>query len=237
MKISVISTKEIRSYLGSPVVYIVVGVFLLLSGAFFSMYLSGTSYADTSIRGFVDASQFLILLFAAMLSMRVIAEEKKLGTWEFLLTSPVADAEIIFSKFIASLAILTGMLALSLYYPLLLLIFGDPDIGPIATSYIGLFLLGSASLAVGIFASSVTANQIVAAVLSLGILVSLWFLGSAGAIVGGPVGSLLSYVSLADHFTDFARGIINTQHVIYYASVTTVFLYLSVRSIEAGRWY
>ncbi len=237
MKIHIIAAKEIRSYVGSPVVYVVVGVFLLLSGAFFSMYLSGTSYSDTSIRGFVDAAQFLILLFAAMLSMRVIAEEKKLGTWEFLLTSPVSDAEIMFSKFVASLAVLCGMLSLSLYYPLLLFVFGDPDAGPIATSYLGLFLLGSASLAIGIFASSVTANQIVAAALSLGMLVGLWFLGSAGSIVGGPVGSLLSYASLADHFTDFTRGIINTQHIVYYASVTAVFLFLSIRSIETSRWH
>ena len=167
---STIALKELRAYLTSPMAYIVTGIFLVLTGTFFTTYLASTQYNDTSIKGFLNTGSILILLFAAVLTMRLIAEERKMGTWELLLTAPVRDSEVIVGKFLSSLGILVGMLILTLYYPILLEIFGDPDWGPISTSYLGLFLLGSASLAVGIFASSLTSNQIVAAVVAGGIL-------------------------------------------------------------------
>jgi ABC-2 type transport system permease protein len=216
--------------------YVVTAVFLVLTGTFFGTYLAGTGYADTSIRGFLDAAQFLILLFAAVLTMRLIAEERKLGTWELLLTVPVRDAEIVLGKFFGSLAVLIGMLALTLYYPLLLIVLGDPDLGPIATSYLGLLLLGSASLSVGLFASALTSNQIVAAVVSGGILFGLWFLGAAAGLVPGGLGEFLGYLSLSRHFPDFVRGVVDTQAVVYYLSLTGAFLYLAIRSTEADRW-
>lgn len=234
--IGVISMKEIKSYLTSPMAYIVTAIFLALSGTFFATYLVEISYADTSIKGFLEAGRFLILLFAAVLTMRLIAEERKLGTWELLLTAPARDVEIVLGKFVGSLAMLTVMLALTLYYPILLMVLGDPDLGPIGTSYIGLFLLGSASLAVGIFASSLTSNQIVSAVVAGGILFALWFLGTAANFAPGALGEVLAYLSLSYHFSDFVRGIVDTRAVIYYLSVTAVFLYLAVRSIETGRW-
>ncbi len=234
--IGIIFCKEVRAYLTSPMAYIVTAIFLLLAGAFFTTYLATTNYLDTSIRGFLNAGQFLILLFAAVLTMRLIAEEKKLGTWELVLTAPVRDSEIILGKFLGSLAVLTGMLALTLYYPLLLIVFGDPDLGPIGTSYCGLFLLGCAALAVGIFTSSLTSNQIVAAVVTGGILFALWFLGRAGQLVPGALGALLSDLSLSHHFPDFIRGIVDTRAIVYYLSITALFLYLAVRSLETGRW-
>ncbi len=234
--IGIISRKEFRSYLTSPVAYVVTAVFLGLSGTFFASYLAGTNYADTSIRGFLDAAQFLILLFAAALTMRLIAEERKLGTWELLLTVPVRDVEIVIGKFLGSLALLASMLLLTLYYPVLLIVLGDPDLGPIFTSYLGLLLLGSAALAVGLFASSLTSNQIAAAVVAGGILFALWFLGVLGDSAPGALGELLSYVSLSGHFPDFVRGVIDTRSIVYYLSTTAVFLYLAVRSVEADRW-
>ncbi len=234
--IGIISAKELRSYLTSPVAYVVTAVFLGLSGTFFASYLAGTNYADTSIRGFLDAAQFLILLFAAALTMRLVAEERKLGTWELLLTVPVRDVEIVLGKFLGSLALLACMLLLTLYYPALLMMFGDPDLGPICTSYLGLLLLGSAALAVGLFASSLTSNQIAAAVVAGGILFALWFLGVLGDSAPGALGQLLSYVSLSGHFPDFVRGVIDTRAVVYYLSATAVFLFLAVRSVEADRW-
>jgi ABC-2 type transport system permease protein len=216
--------------------YVVTAVFLLLTGTFFATYLASTNYSDTSIRGFLGAGQILILLFAAVLTMRLIAEERKLGTWELLLTVPVRDTEIILGKFLGSLAVLTGMLVLTFYYPILLMVFGDPDLGPIITSYLGLFLLGCASLAIGIFASSLTSNQIVAAVVAGGILFTLWFLGIAGNFVPGALGEVLSYISLSHHFPDFIRGIVDTKAVVYYLSITALFLYMAIRSIETDRW-
>lgn len=233
--IGIISRKELSSYLRSPMAYIVAAIFLALSGTFFATYLAGTNYTDTSIRGFLDASQILILLFAAVLTMRLVAEERKMGTWEFLLTSPVRESEIILGKFIASLLMLTGMLALTLYYPVLLIVLGDPDLGPIATSYLGLFLLGSACLSVGIFASSLTSNQIVSAVVAGGTLFVLWFLGALANITPGAFGKILSYLSLAYHFPGFTKGIIDTRSVVYYLSLTALFNYLAIGSIETNR--
>ena len=234
--IGIISRKELKSYLSSPMAYVVTAVFLMLTGTFFATYLASTNYSDTSIRGFLGAGQILILLFAAVLTMRLIAEERKLGTWELLLTVPVRDTEIILGKFLGSLAVLTGMLVLTFYYPILLMVFGDPDLGPIITSYLGLFLLGCASLAIGIFASSLTSNQIVAAVVAGGILFTLWFLGIAGNFVPGALGEVLSYISLSHHFPDFIRGIVDTKAVVYYLSITALFLYMAIRSTETDRW-
>ena len=231
-----ISAKELRSYLSSPMAYVVTAIFLVLSGTFFSSYLAGTRYSDTSLRGFLSVAQYLILLFSAVLSMRLVAEERKLGTWELLLTVPVRDVEIIVGKFLGSLAVLAGMLALTLYYPVLLVVFGDPDIGPIFTSYVGLVLLGSASLAVGVFASSLTSNQLVSAVFAGGLLFALWFLGAVAGFAPGGLAELLSYLSLSAHFPDFIRGIIDTKALVYYVSVTSIFLFLAVRSTEADRW-
>jgi ABC-2 type transport system permease protein len=235
-RIGIIAAKELRSYLASPMPYVAGAVFLAFSGASFVAYLAGTDYMDTSIRGFLDAAQFLILVFAALLTMRLVAEERKLGTWELMLTVPVRDVDIVVGKYIASLAVLTGMLMMTLYFPLMLVLFGDPDLGPIATSYLGLFLLGAAALAVGVFASSVTTYQVVAAVIALGILFCLWFLGAAASAAPGALGEVLSSLSLSRYFPDFVRGVIDSRAVVYALSLTVLFLYLAVRSIESERW-
>jgi ABC-2 type transport system permease protein len=216
--------------------YFVTGIFLLLTGASFSMYLAGTSYSDTSIRGFLDAAPFVVLAFAALFTMRLIAEERKLATWEFLMTAPVSELAIVLGKYLGSLAVFAGMLALTLLYPLLLAIFGDPDLGPIATSYFGLLLLGSAALAVGIFASAVTSNQLGSAALAGAILLALWFLGGAAALLPARAGQALAYLSLSRHMPDFARGVVDTRSVLYLLSLAAVFLYLAVRAVEADRW-
>ncbi len=234
--IGLIASKEFRSHLTSPMAYIVTFVFLLITGTFFSTYLTGTGYTDTSIAGFLDPGNLLLLLFASVLTMRLLAEEKKLGTWELLLTAPVRDTEVVLGKFLGSMGVLMVMLALTLYYPLLLFIFGDPDVGPIVTSYIGLILLGSSAMAVGLFASSLTSNQIVAAVISGLILFSLWFVGYAVGLVPENIGELLSYISLVGHFNSFTIGIIDTRAIVYYLSLIALFLFFTIRSIETGRW-
>ena len=142
-RIALICGKEIGTYLSSPMAYIVSAIFIALSGASFTTYLAQTSYSDTSIRGFLETGQLLILLFSALLTMRLISEERKLGTWELLLTAPVREYEIVLGKFFSCLLVLAGMLILTLYFPVLLIVFGDPDIGPIIISYIGLFLLNN----------------------------------------------------------------------------------------------
>lgn len=234
--VRIVLSRELRSYLSTPMAWVVAAVFLALGGTFFVAYLASTAYADTSLRGFLEAAQYLVLLFSSVLTMRLVAEERKLGTWELLLTVPVRDAAVILGKYLSALTVLLGMLALTLYFPVMLLVFGDPDIGPLVTSYVGLVLLGAAAMAVGLFASSVTANQLVAAVLSGGVLAALWFLGSVAEVVPGAAGELLGYLSLSTHFPGFARGILDTQAVVYYLSLAALFLFLAVRSMESDRW-
>ena len=229
-----IAFKEFKSYLASPMAYVVTGIFLVLTGFFFSG--SPATYYETSIGGFLGAGNMLLLLLVSVLTMRLIAEERKLGTIELLLTAPVRDSEVILGKFLGSLGILTVMLALTLYYPLLLIIFGDPDLGPIVTGYLGLFLLGSAALAVGIFASSLTSNQIVAAVGAGGILFALWFVEGAAGFLPAAIGEVIGYFSLAHYSPDIMKGVIDTRGIIYYLSITTLFLFLAIRSLENSRW-
>jgi ABC-2 type transport system permease protein len=234
--ILIIAGKEFRGYLTSPMAYIVTCIFLLLTGTLFSTHLTSIEYADTTLKGFLDYGNILLLLFAAVMTMRSLAEEKKLGTWELLLTSPVKEAEIIIGKFFGSMGILTCMLALTLYYPLLLVIFGDPDMGPIWTSYLGLFLLGGSALSVGIFTSSLTTNQIISAVVSGGILFALWYIGMGASYMPTGIGQVLSYVSLSYHSSSFSIGLIDTRDIIYFLSVTALFLYSAIRSLETSRW-
>lgn len=229
-----ITAKEFKSYLASPMAYIVIGIFLVLSGFFFGT--SQDTYSTTSLSGFLQIGSLLLLLLTAVLTMRLLAEERKLGTIELLLTAPVRDSEIILGKFFGSLGVIVVMLILTLYYPILLKVFGDPDIGPMATGYLGLFLLSCASLAIGIFASSLTSNQIVAAVVAGGILFGLWFLGSAATYLPKALGDVIGYFSLSNYFPDFIRGIIDTRGIIYYLSITVLFLFLAMRSLENSRW-
>ena len=235
--VMLIARREFRVYLTSPMAYIVACVFLVLYGALFIWYFESTDYADTSIMGYLDIwGNLVLMLFAVVLAMRLIAEEKKLGTWELLLTAPVRDTEVVFGKFLGSLGMLVSMLVLTFCLPILLWIFGDPDTGPILTSYLGLFLLGAASLSIGLFASSITSNQIVAAVIAGGIIAVLYFIGMAGDSITGAIGDILSYISLYYHFPAFTIGIIDTQAIVYYLSVIALFLFLTIRSIETSRW-
>jgi len=231
---SAIAIKEFKSYLASPMAYVVTGIFLVLTGVFFST--SSTTYYATSIIGFLEPGNILLLLLAAVLTMRLLAEEKKMGTLELLLTAPVRDREVIMGKFLGSLGIVTVMLALTFYYPILLISFGDPDMGPIATGYLGLFLLGGVSLAVGLFASSLTSNQIVAAVVAGGVLFALWFVGLAATFLPEALAEVIGFLSLSYYFPDFMRGVIDTRGIIYYLSITALFLFLAIRSLENSRW-
>lgn len=229
-----IAGKEFKSYLASPMAYVVTGIFLAATGFFFGT--SPATFNETSINGFLQAGVILILLFAPLLTMRLLAEERKLGTMELLLTAPVRDSEVILGKFLGSVYVLTVMLALTLYYPLLLKIFGDPDIGPIVAGYLGLLLIGYAALAIGIFASSLTSNQIVAAVVSIGILLALYFVGSIASALPKAIGDVVSYFSLSHYFPDFMGGVIDTRGIVYYLSITVLFIFLAVRSLDNSRW-
>lgn len=231
-----ISGREFKSYLASPMAYIITAAFLLGSGFFF--VFTSAAFMETSMRGVLGNTMYvvIVLLLMALLSMRLISEEKKLGTIELLMTAPVRDSELVIGKFLGTVGILLVMMAFTVYYPILLVFYGDPDIGPILSGYLGFFLLGSSALAVGIFASSLTANQIVAAVVGGGILLGFWFLGTLASLLPVGAANALGYFSPASYMPDFVTGIIDTRGIIYFLSITALFLFLAVRSLENSRW-
>lgn len=159
-----------------------------------------------------------------------------MGTIELLLTAPVRDMEVVIGKYLASLTVFVIMLGLTLYYPLLLFWFGDPDIGPVFSGYLGFFLLGASFLSVGLLASSLTGNQIVSAVLAFGLLLMVWMLAGAASFVSGALAEVVNYISLSAHLGDFVKGVIDTTHVVYFLSFIVLFVFLTVRSLETRRW-
>jgi ABC-2 type transport system permease protein len=232
-----IGSREFKSYLASPMAYIITALFLVGNGFFFVIFSSAWR-DETSMRGLLGSPLFIIVVLSlmALLTMRLIAEEKKLGTLELLMTAPVRDSELIAGKFVGSVLVMLVMFAFTLYFPLMLVIYGDPDPGPIFSGYLGLILLGSSSLAVGLFASSLTTNQIVSAVVGGAILLGLWFLGSAATLLPTGIGSAVAYFSTANYMPDFVRGIIDVRGIIYYLSITALFLFLAMRTLENSRW-
>ncbi len=230
-----ISGKEVRSYFASPIAYVVAAMFLLITGYFFAGYVYGTNLASLSGL-FSTGTIIMLMLVCSVLTMRLLAEEQKLGTIELLLTAPVRDMEVVIGKYLASLAVYAVMLALTLYYPLLLFWFGDPDAGPIFSGYLGLFLVGASFLAVGLLASSLTSNQMLSAVLSFGLSLLVWVIAQASTLVSGAPAQIITYMALSVHLGDLVKGVIDTTDIIYYLSFVTVFLFLTVRSLETRRW-
>ncbi|MCY4580266.1 MAG: ABC transporter permease subunit [Chloroflexi bacterium] len=230
-----IAWKETKAYFTTPTAYIVGAMFLVLTGIFFVFDMT-RPFAEASVRNFVSWASLFIMFLAPLLTMRLLAEEQKMGTLELLLTAPVQDWEVVLGKYIASFITLMVTVAFTFYYVVLLYVFATPDTGPILSAYFGLVLYGSAALAIGLMASSLSGNQIVAAVVGIGILLTLSFIDRIASIVEGLAADVLNGVSMNAHFTDFARGVIDTSHIVYYISMAAVFLFIAVRSLETRRW-
>jgi ABC-2 type transport system permease protein len=167
-----------------------------------------------------------------LFTMRLYAEEKKSGTLEVLMTSPLSNLQIITGKFLGTLALYMIMLGFTLIYPLILFMYGNPDWGPIASGYVGLILMGAAFISIGGLCSSFTENQIVAAVISFGVLLFLWVISWASHFVGPGLGDVLSYLSLIEHFDDFSKGIMDTKDIVFYLSFILFSLFLTKESLE-----
>ena len=230
----VITYKELRAYFTSPIAYVVIAAFLVIMGVFFSLIVYFTR--EASLRGVFGNMAFILLFVAPALTMRLLAEEQRSGTIELLLTLPVRDWQVVLGKFLASLAVCAVMLALTLYYPLLMLRLGNPDRGPIVSAYLGLLLLGASFLSIGVFTSSLSRNQVVAALLGFGAMLILWLVDIAAGLFGPPVSDIVTYASMSAHYFDFLRGTIDTKDVIFYLSVSAGFLFLSVQTLQLRRW-
>jgi ABC-2 type transport system permease protein len=229
-----IAERELKAYFVSPIAYVVTAAFLVMTGFLFSAILFNTT--EATLRPLVSNLSVIWLFITPALTMRLLAEEARSGTIELLLTNPVRDHEVILGKYIAVFLLLLTMVALTLYYPAMLFIFGNPDRGPIVTGYLGAILQAAAFLAVGMFASSLTQNQIVAAVLTFAILLVMWLSDAVANFVDRPISEILRYLSVNSHFQEFSRGVIDTTHVIFFLSIVVAALFLSYLSLQTRRW-
>jgi len=222
--------KEEKAIFTSAIAYVVVSVFLVIMGYTFTLTLF-ISHAPTLVHLFFQI-YVLFLLTVPIITMRLVAEERRLRTIEILLTAPVSEPAVVFAKYLASLSLVVLMLVLSGAYAIALGILGQPDWGPIYSGYLGLFLLGAALVAVGLFTSSLVSNQVIAALLSLSLFLLLWIIDHFGWMLPDPFDSFVVNLSLLVHFTPFATGSLFLSDAGFFISVALLGLFLSVRALS-----
>jgi len=221
--------KEEMALFTSPIAYVVMSVFVVIMGYTFTLTLFLT-HVPTLVHLFLQI-YVLFLLTVPIITMRLVAEERRLRTLEILLTSPLTEASVILAKFLASVSLIVVMLLLSYTYALALAVLGAPDWGPIYSGYVGLFLLGAALVAIGLMTSSMVSNQIIAALLSLSIFLLLWIIDHLGWLLPDPFNAFVVNLSLLVHFRPFATGSLFLSDVGYFLSVTLLGLFISIRAL------
>ncbi len=242
--------KEWYGYFTSPIVYTILFIFLLLSGYFFASnvaYFSLMSIQATQwwggefnlvewvIEPLLGNMSIVLLLLLPLLTMRLFAEERRHGTMELLLSYPISDIELVLGKFFGCISVYILMLILTFIYPLLLFWVGRSDLGPFFTGYLGLLLMGSAFIALGVFISSLTENQIIAAALTFGLLLLFWIINWAAYLTEPPLSKIFEGISLITHFRNFTKGIIDTADIVFYLTFILFGLFLTLRSLEIHR--
>jgi ABC-2 type transport system permease protein len=230
---SAIFWKEVKSYFYSPMAYILIGLFILLTGIFFYPNLI---YATGSFNSNLSTMGFILLFISPILTMRILAEDRKNGTEVLLITSPVSITSVVVGKFLASYFVFIIMTILTFVFPAVLLAFGGTFTMELIGGYIGFLLLGATFIAIGVFASALTENQVVAVVISFVTLLIMWLAGSMSTIVGGFISKILGFISLMSRYEDFNKGILGLSPIVYYLSFVAVFLFLTIRVIEKRRW-
>jgi ABC-2 type transport system permease protein len=247
-----IAEKELRSYFASPIAYIIIGLFCVLFGFFFWLFLrifvaqsqqmmqfgggGGANINQQMIRYLFQNTTIIILFIMPIITMRTYSEEKRSGTIELLLTAPITDLQIILGKFLGALGLYAAMLAVTMVYIAILFVFGNPEWRPIAAAYLGLLLMGAGFVALGLFISSVTKNQIVAAVMTFAVFLMLWIINWFADSVGPTGRVIVGFLSITEHLDDFTKGIIDTKHLVYYLSFITFGLFLTAKSVDSERW-
>jgi ABC-2 type transport system permease protein len=245
--------REMKSYFVSPIAYVVLTVFLFLFGLFFfgnlaeivqytmtrSMMGQGSSPIDVPAfvtQRVMQTTSVILLFLVPMLTMGLISEEKKRGTIELLLTTPVGNFSAMIGKYLASLTFLVILLAASGITISTLFFYSQPDWKPILAGYLGMFLYGAALLALGLFISTLTENQIIAVILTFGASLVLWLISVFSSSTSGVAKNVINYLSVISHLDDFIKGVIDTSHIIYYLTFAFVGLFLAYRSLESMRW-
>jgi len=226
--------RELRSYFNSPVAYVVIVVFLIILGWFFQSSLFLMNVAQ--LRVVFDYAPLMFLFFVPAITMRLLAEEKKTGTIELLTTKPVQDVEIILGKFLAAWVLLMATLLPTLLYVITLMSLGEMDFGPVVTGYIGLLLVGGVYVSVGLLASSLTDNQIVAFIMGFLFVFVFFMFDKVLVFVPQGIASTLEFLSVDYHFSNIARGVIDSRDMIYFVSVLGFSLLLATVSLERRKW-
>lgn len=250
-----IAGKELAGYFVQPVAYVVMTVFLLLGGFFFFALLryfevtlsAYSAMQNPQVLARVNLNQLVIqpllhnlaivlVILVPAITMRSFAEEKRTGTYELLLTAPIRTGEVVAGKFIAAASFMLIMIGLAGLFPLILVLFGNPEVGVMFAGYLGLAFLSVSFVAIGLFTSSITQNQIIAAISCFGTLLLLFVISWPAQAGGSQFSDLLRYLSLPDHFSQMVTGIIDTRDIVYFLSLIFVALFLTQRSVESARW-
>ena len=248
--------KELTIYFGGPIFYITGFFFLVLAGYFF--YANVLYYSLISLQAAQQASNpqvaaqmnsqmlvyrplyqvlaIILIFLVPLLTMRLLAEEKRSGTWELLFTYPLTDWSIILGKFGAVLVVYLIFLAFTISFSVAFSFMTPVDWGALGAGYLGMVLLGASCLALGLFASSLTENQIIAGVVGFALLLLLWIIGWVQELASGPLGQAMQYLSLLDHYENFTKGVINIRDLVYSGSFIFFFLFLTKRQLESRRW-
>jgi ABC-2 type transport system permease protein len=250
--VAAIAGKELRGYYGSPVAWVLMGFFAVVFGYFFNVYL--TFFVEQAMRGgqfgapppvhvntdmirpLLGNASVLVLFMLPMITMRSYSEEKRSGTIELLLTSPVTDVEITLGKFFGAVGVYAGLLLVSIIPVAILFGLGDPEWKPVLAGYLGLLLLGSCFISLGLFVSSTTSNQVVAGGVTFVVALMFWIINWAADTAGPTVGPILNYLSVTQHFDDFSKGVIDTRHLVFYLSFIAFGLFLTLKSVDSERW-
>jgi ABC-2 type transport system permease protein len=252
MNVLTICRRELSSYFRSPIAYGVMFFFALIAGYFFysvvgffiqqslQFIMQGQSIPmdvnETVVRGLLSNIAVIGLFMVPIITMRLFAEEKRSGTMELLITSPLKDLEIIMGKWLAAVVLYAAMLGLSLLNLLTLYAYGKPDWKPMMIGYLGLLLQGGGMLAIGAFISACTKNQIVAAVGGFGVLLLLWVISWASSLDNSTFSRVLGYLSINDHLESFSKGVLDSKDIVFYVTLTILGLFLTGRAMESIRW-
>jgi ABC-2 type transport system permease protein len=245
--------KELYSLFASPIFYVVAFTFLIISGYFFYSAMAFYNFVsfqasqnpmaarqlnltDMVLRPFFLDMSIVLLLISPLFTMRLFAEERKSGTLELLFTYPLSDGSTVLAKFCAVMTAYLLILAGTLPGIFLLGYIGNPSWETVATAYLGIVLLGGAFLSLGLFTSSLTQNQIIAAVLAFGALLMFWVIGWMKNLVGPTSGSFVEYLSITRHLESFTKGVLDSRDLIYYLLFMALFLFLTLRQVESHRW-
>ncbi len=225
--------KEVKSYFYSPVAYVLIGMFTLISSIFFwpnLLSMSGEFNNNLATMGYI------LIFLVPILTMRILAEDRKNGTEVLLLTSPVNLAGIVIGKYFAAVFVFLVMVLVSFIYPIILCAFGASITPQLVGGYVGFILLGASFISVGVFASALTENQVIAAIVSFVGLLIMWIADGIGGMVGGFMAKILYWFSLLSRYDDFNRGVLNLSAIVYYLSFIGIFIFLTIMIIERRRW-